>query len=98
MTTGDRSLTCREANDFLAAYVAGELAGGERALFDAHLAECPDCVVFLRQYVATIDLARASCGADDEPPVLPERLVRAILAARKTPAVEAPRPRRTRRR
>jgi predicted anti-sigma-YlaC factor YlaD len=98
MTAGGGSLTCREANDFLAAYVAGELNGRQRALFDAHLAECPDCVVFLGQYAATIDLAKEACGDDDEPAVLPERLVRAILAARETPAAEAPPPRRPRRR
>src|SRR5207253_1420073 len=38
------ALTCRDFIEFLAAYLGGELSPEERATFEAHPAECPDCV------------------------------------------------------
>src|SRR4029077_13866711 len=40
-------MTCRELDDFLGDYVAGELDAQVRAVFDAHLAACPECVTYL---------------------------------------------------
>ena len=79
-------MTCRELVEFLSAYLDGELAPGERAGFDAHLSACPECLAYLNTYRATVTLGR---GAFDQPgdPVpadVPEELVRAILAARRT--------------
>jgi anti-sigma factor (TIGR02949 family) len=76
-------MTCRELIDFLAAYLDGELPADERARFDAHLGECPECVAYLTTYRDTIALAKGACATDPTPDV-PERLVRAIAAARKT--------------
>jgi anti-sigma factor (TIGR02949 family) len=75
-------MTCRELIDFLAAYLDGELPPDERARFDAHLGECPECVAYLATYRDTIALAKGACAADPTPDV-PERLARAIAAARK---------------
>ncbi|MFO0946385.1 MAG: zf-HC2 domain-containing protein [Planctomycetota bacterium] len=77
-------MNCREALEFLAAYVADELEAGVRATFEKHLAVCPDCVHYLANYRATISAVSQSCRnphmpADHE---LPEDLVRAILNAR----------------
>ena len=80
--TGQRDVTCRELVAFLADYLAGRLGAGERAAFDRHLAECPECVAYLESYAATIRLAQAAHADGASPPDLPEALVHAILASR----------------
>jgi anti-sigma factor RsiW len=74
-------VTCREIADFLLAYVDGVLSPAARDAFDAHLAICPDCVHYLRQYLDTI-AAAPDAFADDDVVDVPEDLVRAILASR----------------
>ena len=76
-------LTCREMTDFLADYLDGTLAPAERVPFEAHLAECPECVAYLRSYAETIRLARETRDADALAARVPDDLVRAILAARR---------------
>jgi anti-sigma factor RsiW len=74
-------VTCRDVIEFLIDYCDGALPPNERALFDAHLAECPDCVAYLKNYEQTVRLEKY---AFDEPPgEIPTPLVNAILAARK---------------
>jgi anti-sigma factor RsiW len=74
-------VTCRDVIEFLMDYCDGELPDGERALFDAHLADCPDCVAYLKNYEQTVRLEK---DAFAEPPGdMPEGLIQAILAARK---------------
>jgi anti-sigma factor RsiW len=75
-------LTCREMTDFLADYLDGRLALTERHLFERHLAECPDCVTYLRSYAETIRVARGTRKDDALPGGMPDDLIRAILAAR----------------
>jgi anti-sigma factor RsiW len=77
-------MTCREFTDFLADYLDGDLALAERSRFDEHLAECPDCLVYLRGYEQTVRLGKALCRDDHDAvdDAVPEELVRAILAAR----------------
>jgi len=82
MTLGVRELMCREVTEFLADYFAGELGPDERSLFEGHLAECPDCVAYLRSYAETMRLAKDAYEADPVPAGVPEQLIRAILAAR----------------
>jgi anti-sigma factor RsiW len=77
-------MTCREFVEFLMQYVSGELSPAERTVFEEHMAECPECVAYLRTYEQTIRLEKAAF-ADPARPVpdeVPEDLVRAILAAR----------------
>jgi anti-sigma factor RsiW len=77
-------VTCRDVIDFLMEYFQGELPPAERALFEEHFAECPDCVAYLDSYRETIRLGKAAC-CDPADPIckeLPEDLVHAILAAR----------------
>ena len=78
-------MTCCEVIDFLLEYLSGELSASERAEFEQHLAECPDCAAYLKSYEQTIKLGKA-VFADPEAPVpqdVPEELVQAILASRK---------------
>jgi anti-sigma factor RsiW len=75
-------MTCRELTEFLDDYVAGALAAERRAVFDGHLAVCPDCRNYLASYRRTIGLVkRAEQGV---PRDVPEALVRAVLAARES--------------
>jgi anti-sigma factor RsiW len=76
-------LTCREFVEFLMAYLSNELPAGQRAVFDKHLGDCPDCTAYLRSYEQTVRLEKLACGCGDPPPAdAPEDLIRAILAAR----------------
>jgi anti-sigma factor RsiW len=81
----ERELTCRELVEFLMAYDDGELAPAERAVFEAHLAECPDCVAYLEGYRRTVALGKRAF-ADEKASAsaaVPEELVAAVLAARR---------------
>jgi anti-sigma factor RsiW len=82
MTLGVKELTCRELTEFLADYFAGELGPDGRSLFEGHLADCPDCVAYLRSYAETMRLAKDAYGDEPVPAGVPEQLIRAILAAR----------------
>lgn len=76
-------LTCRDVAEFLMAYLDRELEPSQRGAFEAHLAECDECVRYLRAYDRTVRLAKAAGQAPDDPHDVPERLVRSILAARR---------------
>jgi predicted anti-sigma-YlaC factor YlaD len=78
------ALTCRELSEFLADYLDGALASERRALFEEHLAECPECHAYLRSYAGTMRLMKDAYEVERAPAGIPERLVRAILAARGT--------------
>jgi anti-sigma factor RsiW len=77
-------VTCRDFVEFLIEYFSGDLAEAERTAFEAHLAECPECLVYLETYQKTIQLVKAAYDHPEEevPDEVPEELVRAILAAR----------------
>jgi len=72
-------MTCEEIANFLLEYQEGELAERDRLRFEAHLAECPECVEYIRSYDQAVAAGRAACVGDCR---VPERLVWAILAAR----------------
>jgi len=72
-------MTCREFIDVLSPYLAGELSPEERGTFDAHLAECPHCVDYLRTYKDGVTLAKGAFDPDDALPAdATDKLVRAI--------------------
>ena len=77
-------MTCQEILDFLMLYLDGELPADEAARFKEHLAVCPACVDYLETYQATIRLGRAACKGDSPCKDVPEDLVRAILASRRS--------------
>jgi anti-sigma factor RsiW len=72
-------VTCRDATEFLAAYVAGDLAPDVRGAFDRHLAVCVNCRRFLQQYEQTMAAERTALRDEDAP--VPDELVRAILSS-----------------
>jgi anti-sigma factor RsiW len=84
-SSGNAVNTCKECVEFLIDYLDGTLPAARRAEFELHLALCPPCHRYLHQYQATIRLGQAAMEkhAATNPP--PEALVRAILAAMKSP-------------
>jgi anti-sigma factor RsiW len=77
-------VTCREFADFVMSYLDGELDATQRRRFEDHLANCADCVRYLREYRATVRAGR-SAYADELPADVPDDLVNAILEARHRP-------------
>ena len=78
-------MTCKELTDFLDDYLAGDLTSEVRGRFEAHLGECPGCLVYMQGYRETVMLVR-DLGRDPEsdvPADVPADLVRAILDARR---------------
>ena len=67
------------------AYLGDELSLAERAVFEEHLAACPDCVNYLDSYRQTVRLTKAVCRCPEGPvpEEVPEALIRAILAAQR---------------
>lgn len=77
-------MTCRELIDFLFGYVEDTLPAVEKEPFEAHLAECPQCVDYVDSYRKTMALGCTVCSEDDViPPQVPDELVTAILDARR---------------
>jgi len=79
-------MNCREFTEFLHEYLFGNLPTEERAVFEAHLAECPWCRAYLDSYQKTIQLEHAAfAGAGDAMPPAdaPEELIQAILRTRR---------------
>lgn len=78
-------MTCREFADFMVDYLAGDLPPASRAEFERHLSVCDNCRRYLAGYEATLKLGRRAFDDDAAvlPRIVPEDLVRAILAARR---------------
>lgn len=62
-------LSCQELVELVTEYLEGALPPAERARFEAHVAECPGCEIYLDQMRATIAVARASAGLERRPDV-----------------------------
>ena len=77
-------MTCRDFVEFLSEYLSDELVEAERAEFEAHLAQCPECVAYVDSYRMAIQLGKEAFtfSEDQVPEEVPEELVRAILAMR----------------
>ena len=79
-------MTCREFVEFIDRYLAGELSALQRLTFAIHMSLCRNCANYLRTYKQTIAASKAAFADPDAqvPSDVPEELVAAILAARKT--------------
>ena len=78
-------VTCRELADFILDYRAGTLAPEIRRTFEEHLRVCPNCVQYLANYEATVELGRKVFEQEDREASeagAPEDLVAAILSSR----------------
>ena len=75
-------MKCRECDEFLVDYVAGELPADVLAVFELHLSRCRNCRAYLEQYRATIKAGKTACDAYREGLRMPEELIQAILAAK----------------
>ena len=81
------SVTCKDVASFILEYLENELDVTTRGTFEQHLSICPNCVRYLANYRATIVLGRAAFREPFTalPAVIPESLVRAILAGYRQP-------------
>jgi anti-sigma factor RsiW len=65
----DEPLTCQELVELVTDYFDGALGPEDRARFDAHVAECPGCDIYLRQLQTTLELIGATAGLETRPEV-----------------------------
>ena len=77
-------ITCREFEDFILAYLEGELPERQRRQFDLHIRLCRECRDYLAAYRLSTELAKRAFKDPDEPlpKDVPDDLVKAILAAK----------------
>lgn len=80
---GRRVMTCREATDFLMAYLDRELAEPVRREFDSHISHCAGCKTYLETYKKAVAMGKSACRCTeaDAATEMPEELVAAIVAA-----------------
>ncbi|MBV8356864.1 MAG: zf-HC2 domain-containing protein [Deltaproteobacteria bacterium] len=76
-------ITCEEFVDSLGAFRDGDLELPDRIRVQEHLAGCDRCSAYLRRYERTIELAKKTLSNSSASAVLPESLVRRIMAARR---------------
>jgi anti-sigma factor RsiW len=62
-------LSCQELVELVTDYLEGALAPGERARFEAHVAECPGCERYVEQMATTIALAGAAVSLESRPEI-----------------------------
>ena len=77
MTDTSEGQPCRDIAEIVTSYLEGDLPASLRDRFDAHLAICPDCVMYVDQMRQTIALS----GASAEPQALPAELRRNLRRA-----------------
>ena len=78
-------MTCREFADFVMEYLSGELSSEARQSFQQHVSVCANCQRYLTSYEESVKLGRRAFDDDGELPAdVPEDLVKAILAARRS--------------
>ena len=62
-------LTCQQLVELVTDYFENALGPADRARFDAHVAECPGCEIYLRQMQTTLELVGATAGLEMRPEV-----------------------------
>ena len=60
-------LTCQELVELVTDYSENALGPADRPRFDAHVAECPGCDIYLRQMQTTLELVGATAGLETDP-------------------------------
>jgi anti-sigma factor RsiW len=54
----DAMYSCEDVVKLLSDYIDGECSPEDKALIEAHLADCPDCVAFVNTFRKSISLAK----------------------------------------
>ena len=75
-------ISCEEAEEFILAYLEGELSPKQKRTFEWHLKLCRECRDYLKAYQRSLELGKAAMTGERLPP-LPDDLVKAIVASRK---------------
>ncbi len=75
--------SCKDLIRVLDDYLAGTLRPAARRAFEGHLAICPYCRDYLKTYGEAVRLGKTALIRSVMVPPMPERLVRAIVAARR---------------
>lgn len=77
-------ITCREFEDFIAEYLAGELPAAKVRVFQRHLKLCRECRDYLRAYQTSLEIGKAALGPGSAPvpDEVPQDLIKAILDSR----------------
>lgn len=78
-------ITCEAFEDFILAYLDGDLPAKQKFVFELHLKVCRECRAYLRAYRASMELARNGLEQDGAflPGDVPEDLVTAVVEARR---------------
>lgn len=69
-------LTCRDVNEFLAAYLDDRLPDDLQDRFEKHIGRCSHCLTYLEQYRTTTLLVREAGELPEDPP---EALIESTL-------------------
>lgn len=79
-------MTCSEFTEFLDRFIEADLSPEEAAEFERHLVVCEQCVNYLDTYRRAVAMGKAVFGEPEKdlPEQVPEDLIKAILAARRS--------------
>ena len=79
-------LTCREFDEFMADYLDGGLPAWQKYMCWLHVKMCRECAIFVADYRRTVSLGKSAFESPDDPvpDSVPEDLVKAALARRKS--------------
>lgn len=78
-------ITCEAFEDFILAYLEGDLTARQKFVFELHLKMCRECRDYLKAYRASMKLTRDAFEREEEavlPETVPEDLIKAVLDAR----------------
>jgi anti-sigma factor RsiW len=79
----ENPMSCKEFVDSLQAFRDDELTSPDRIRAQEHLASCEKCSAYLHRYEQTIQVAKNTASDNADSALLPESLVRRIVAARR---------------
>ena len=79
-------ITCEAFEDFIVAYLDGDLTPRQKFVFEMHLKLCRECRDYLRAYRASMAMTKDALEAADAlaGTEVPEDLVKAVIVARES--------------
>lgn len=78
-------IDCEEFEQFIIAYLEGDLSRRQKTIFEMHLKLCRECRDYLKAYRISMELAAKALRDETgfEPEDVPEDLITAVIEARK---------------